>query len=262
MRILVTNDDGIHAEGLWALARALQPIGNVSVVAPETNFSGSGTAKTLITKIRARAARSPLDDITAFSVQGTPTDCVILANEFLFDKPFDLLISGINPGANMGGNLFSSGTFGAAWHGHTRGIPSIAISVSSITNVKYKVAATVAKIIAQRCINDPPSKPFVLNVNLPNIASRKIVGVEITHLATTGWSETVEQDPDDCESHYRIKQNNPPPNESPNGTDVWAILNNRISITPVSVDSTVHTGETRALAISIAASLGLHESLD
>ena len=114
MRILVTNDDGVHSEGLWSLAAALAEIGRVSVVAPDRDMSGIGTAITLTNVVRARSVESPISGIDATSVQGTPADCAILALESLYDERFDLVASGINHGANLGLDVLSSGTVGAA----------------------------------------------------------------------------------------------------------------------------------------------------
>ncbi len=261
MRILVTNDDGVFAEGLWALAHSLKDVGDVRVVAPDRDQSGIGTAKTLLTVIRAHEVPSPVEGIPTFAVQGTPTDSVILATESLFSEPFDLLVSGINPGANMGIDLFSSGTFAAALHGRTRGMPSIAVSVSSLTEVKYDVAAQVAQVLARRLLDQPLSGLFALNVNLPNLEAASIKGVDVTSLAPESWSQGVEKGHDGRRTHYWIKHNKPPPEVPPEGTDVWSILNDRVSITPV--DPIAANGASpdglAGLARAVTAALGLPE---
>ena len=264
MRILVTNDDGVFAEGLWALARAMQSVGDVHVVAPDRDQSGIGTAKTLLTVVRAHEVPSPIDGVPTYAVQGTPTDSVILATESLFSEPFDLLVSGINPGANMGIDLFGSGTFAAALHGRTRGIPSMAVSVSSLMDVRYDVAAQVAEALARRLLEHPLSGPSALNVNLPNLEPTSIKGVDVTSLAPESWSQGVEKGHDGRRTHYWIKHNKPPPDVPPKGTDVWAILNDRVSITHVDpiASNGVSPDGLVGLARAVTATLGLPEAVE
>ena len=130
MRVLITNDDGVHAPGLWSVVEALKDVGDVTVVAPDRNQSGTGSSITLLGVVRAHETAPPVDGVTCFRVEGTPADCVILATETLFDEPFDLVVSGINQGANLGLDaVTTSGTVGAAWQAYYRDIPSIAVSV-------------------------------------------------------------------------------------------------------------------------------------
>ena len=133
MKILITNDDGIYAEGLWHIVKALEGLGDIYVVAPDRDMSGVGTAMTITSVLRTQEFPSYVEGVKSYVVQGTPSDSVILATEAMFDEPFDVLVSGINPGANLGLDVFGSGTVGAALQGYYRNIPSIAIS-SEYTN--------------------------------------------------------------------------------------------------------------------------------
>ena len=141
MRILVTNDDGIHSPGLWSVAEALKPLGEVIVVAPDRDQSGISAAMTLLAVVRAEEVQAQIEGVKAFSVEGTPGDCVILANGTLVKEPFDLVVSGINQGANFGLDIMNSGTVGAAFHGYFRGIPSIAVSVGASSELEILVVS-------------------------------------------------------------------------------------------------------------------------
>ena len=233
MRILVTNDDGINAPGVWALAEALSPLGKVSVVAPDRDQSGVGTARTLLTVLRIEEIESRLEGITAHSVSGTPSDCVILADGRLFPEPFDLVVSGINNGANMGMDVLDSGTFGGAMRGYFHGITSIAISVAGIKGVDYEPAARVAKSLARRLDVEPRGEPLIYNVNVPSVSADRIRGVKITTLGPKAYLENIEHGHDGWRSHYWIKHNRPTNQKAPEGCDVWAIRNNWVSITPM-----------------------------
>ena len=210
MRILVTNDDGIHHHGLWALAEALKEVGRVSVVAPDRDMSGIGTALTLVAVVRAQEVASPVADVKAFSVQGTPSDCVVLASEALFGEPFDLLVSGINEGANLGLDILTSGTVGGALHGYYRTIPSMAISAvySKETEARYDTAARTAVALAPAMASALNSTPL-LNVNLPDVEPDRIQGVETTRLGPRAYTEHVERGQDGRRTHYWIRHNRP-----------------------------------------------------
>ena len=174
MRILVTNDDGIDAPGLWAVAESLTDLGKVSVVAPDRDQSGVGTSRTLLTILRVNEVESKLEGVTAHTVSGTPSDCVILADGSLFPEPFDLLVSGINNGANMGLDVLDSGTFGGALRGYFHGIPSMAVSVGGITNIDYGPAARVARSLALHMANGSRDESVLYNVNVPHVSEDRI----------------------------------------------------------------------------------------
>ena len=234
MRILVTNDDGISAPGLWPLAESLCDLGQVVVVAPDRDQSGIGTARTILEVVRVHEAVSRIEGVPAYAVQGTPADCVILATETLSAEPFDMVVSGINAGANMGLDVFDSGTVGAALQGYFRGKPSIAVSVASLTDVLYDVAAEVARGLAEAiAANEGLREPLVFNVNVPNVESGQIEGAEITRLGPKAYLEGVEQGHDGRRTHYWIRHNRPTGINAIAGTDIWAVRNNRVSITLV-----------------------------
>ena len=261
MRILVTNDDGIHAEGLWVLTGALKELGDVCVVAPDRDLSGSGTAMTLVDVVRAQQVSSPVDDVEAYSVQGTPADCVILAFETLFDGPFDLVASGINAGANLGLDVLSSGTVGGALQGYYNQVPSIAVSsiYGKGGEVRYEAAARAATALARGLAGSPSDWPPVLNVNLPDVGPEGIEGVEMTRLGPRAYLENVETGKDGRRTHYWIKHNRPVIDHPAEGTDLWATRNNRVSITPIDLVSALGTPppELDALADSVRSALGL-----
>jgi len=233
VRILVTNDDGINAAGLWVVAQNLCALGEVVVVAPDRDQSGIGTSRTLLQALRVTDVEPRTGVTIAKSVQGTPSDCVILATETLFDRSFDLVVSGINPGANLGLDVLDSGTFGGAMRGFFRNIPSIAVSVTSLTNVRYDLASHVTTELARTLFEKSMTQPMIFNVNVPNIASNQIEQVEITKLGPKAYLESVERRSDGRRTHYWIHHNKPIGDHAEEGTDIWAVRHNRISITPV-----------------------------
>ena len=235
MNILVINDDGIHAPGLWSVATALKELGQVTVVAPDRDQSGTGGAMTLMSVLRVQEIAAPVDDITAYSVQGTPADCAILGAETLVAGPIDLVVSGINQGSNLGLDVLVSGTVGGAFQGYFRNIPSIAVSVASLTDVHYDAASQTTRALARAISQNSLPSPLLLNVNLPNVPPDRIGKAEITRLGPRAFLENVELGNDGRRTHYWIRHNRPVNGPVAEGTDVWAVRNNRISITPVHV---------------------------
>ncbi len=233
MRILVTNDDGINAPGVWALANAMNGLGEVSVVAPDRDQSGVGMARTLLNVLRVDEVESKLEGVTAHTVSGTPSDCVILADGSLFPEPFDLVVSGINSGANLGLDILDSGTVGGAMRGYFRGIPSIAVSVAAIRDIEYAAAADVARSLARHIANGSDDRPIMYNVNVPNKPGDRIRGVMTTTLGPKGYLESIERGHDGWRYHYWIRHNRPTNQNAPEGCDVWATRNDWVSITPM-----------------------------
>ena len=233
MRILVTNDDGIHSPGLWSVAGALQNLGEVVVVAPDRDHSGIGTARTLLSVVRAQEIDAPVKGMGAFSVQGTPADCVILAFEMLVKEPIDLVVSGINQGANLGLDIIDSGTVGAAFQGYLRHIPSIAISVAALVDVQNETAAQAARAVVQSMSNIDLPTPMLLNVNIPNLPLDKVGRMAVTKVGPRPYLESVERGNDGRRTHYWIKHNKTANVQAQEGTDVWAVRNGFISITPL-----------------------------
>ena len=233
MRVLITNDDGVYSPGLWSAVKALVDLGEIVVVAPDRDQSGVGLATTLLGVVRAQEIAHPVEGVTTYSVQGTPSDCVILATETLVEKPFDLVVSGVNNGANLGLDIMISGTVGGAMQGYLRDIPSIAVSVTSLNNARYEAAGRTIKALARAISDVPLSTAPLLNVNLPNIEPHAVERVQVTSLGPRAYMESVEQMNDGRRTHYWIRHNKPTNPEASEGTDVWAVRNNGISITPL-----------------------------
>jgi len=232
MKILVTNDDGISAQGLWALVRALKKIAEVIVVAPDRERSGIGTAVTLNRPLRVQSAKPLVPEVETYSVEGTPADCVILALTKLVKDKIDLVVSGINHGPNVGDNVLISGTVGAALQGYLQGIPTVAISVDSLDNPYLDTAAELAALLAKRIESNSLPANIFLNVNLPNLPLARIKGLEITRLASGSHTDTVEEGYGGKQKYYQfIRQKIDKVAEDK--TDVRAIEHGSISITPL-----------------------------
>lgn len=260
MKILVTNDDGVHSPGLWALAEALKDQGDVTVVAPDRDQSGVGAAMTLLDVVRAAEIKSPVEGIEAFAVQGTPADCVILATEALVSEPIDIVVSGINQGANLGLDIINSGTMGGAFQGFFRGKPSIAVSVTSLTDVRFEAGAQAAAALVATIAANGMSTPMLLNMNLPNIAADQIESVEVTKLGPRAYIESVERGHDGRRTHYWIRHNKPVNHNVAEGTDVWAVRNKRVSITPIHAlfEHTDGAADLQAMADAVSSRLGVN----
>ena len=234
MRILATNDDGIDAPGLWAMVEALSALGEVCVAAPDRDKSGIGTARTLLDVLRANEADSPVPGVRAYSVSGTPADCVILGAEALFPGGFDLVASGINAGANLGMDTLDSGTVGGALRGYFRGVPSMAVSVTAVSNVRYDAAARAALNLARAISEDgAAAKPLLYNINVPNAAPENLRGAKMTFLGPKAWLENVVKGSDGHRTHYWIRHNKPTSAKAPEGSDLWATRAGWISVTPM-----------------------------
>lgn len=233
MNIVITNDDGIYADGLWVLAKELRKVGTVTVAAPDREQSGTGTSVTLHQPLRLSQIKSPVEGVSAYSVAGTPADSVILAVRLAVKDKVDLIVSGINEGPNLGDDVFISGTVGAALQGYFYGIPAIAFSLGALERLHFDVAAGFARLLVS-AINDKslPQK-LLLNVNLPNLPREKIEGIEITKLGEREYADKIEPGHDGRRHYYWITRGKSNWHMAP-GTDVWALKQNRISITPLS----------------------------
>jgi len=232
MKILVTNDDGIFADGLRILVEELSKIAEVVVVAPDREQSVIGTAVSLRRPLRVNIVQPIVPEVETYSVEGTPADSVILALGKLAKDRIDLVVSGINQGPNLGDDVLISGTVSAALQGYLYGLPALAISVVSGDNHSLSNAAKVAALLAKRIDSKALPTNIFLNVNLPNLPLVKIRGVRVTQLASQSHSFTVEEGYDDKQAYYRLirQQIN---NDTDRNTDVWAIEQGNISITPL-----------------------------
>ena len=243
MKILLTNDDGIGAPGLWAAANALRQTGEVFVVAPNREQSGVGAALTLHSGLRVNAEpvepRLTVDGnglypVTAYSVEGTPGDSCILALEHLVGR-VDLVVSGINAGSNLGWDVMVSGTVGAAIQGYVRGYPTIAISVGAVNSPQFDGASRLLQLIVQRLSDSPLDSSCFLNVNVPSMSLDRIGGLKVTQMGGRSYGESVREEGTGENKRYWISRNRPMSGQPIDGTDIWALKNNFISITPLQI---------------------------
>ena len=186
MRILLSNDDGYFAPGLACLAEALSTIADIIVVAPERDRSGSSNSLTLDRPLSLHKSHNGF-----YYVNGTPTDCVHLAVTGMLDTLPDMVVSGINDGANMGDDTIYSGTVAAATEGFLLGIPSLAISLARFSAGNFATAARVAKEIVQRFENDRLHGTVLLNINVPDVSYAELQGTEVTRLGRRHKAEPV-----------------------------------------------------------------------
>jgi 5'-nucleotidase len=231
MKILVTNDDGIKAEGLWALAGELRKIAEVIVVAPDGERSGIGTAVTLFQPLHAEEADSPVEGVTTYTIDGSPSDCVILALGKLVRDGVAMVVSGVNPNLNLGEDVYISGTVGAAMQGYFRGLPALAVSAPLNSQVGLITGARVAAIMAQKLMSEHPTKIF-LNVNVPDLPLKEVRGMKITRLARSSHINSVEENVEETQKQYQLVRERLPAAGS-DGTDIQAIMQGNISITPL-----------------------------
>jgi 5'-nucleotidase len=233
MRILLSNDDGYSAPPLALLAESLAPFGEVTVVAPERDRSGSSNSLTLDRPLAVRRAQSGF-----YYVNGTPTDCVHVAVTGLLRQPPDLVISGINDGANMGDDTLYSGTVAAATEGYLLGITSVAVSLVLDGRENYPTAAQVTAELVARFRERPLEPPSLLNVNVPDVAYSTLRGLQVTRLGRRHKAEPVVKSTSPRgETVYWIGPAGAA-QDAGEGTDFHAVANNRVSITPLQVDLT------------------------
>jgi 5'-nucleotidase len=233
MRILLSNDDGYFAPGLNQLAATLEEVAELTVVAPERDSSGASNSLTLDRPLKVRRSGNGF-----LYLNGTPTDCVHLAVTGLLEHLPDMVISGINHGENMGDDTIYSGTVAAATEGYLLGIPSIAVSLVSGGKENYASAAQVVLDLVKRLSKSPFPEPFLLNVNVPDVPTAELQGIEVTRLGKRHKAEPV------------IKSKNPrgdvvywvgaagPAQDAGEGTDFHAVSHKRVSVTPLQVDLT------------------------
>ncbi|MCL1077795.1 5'/3'-nucleotidase SurE [Parashewanella spongiae] len=235
INILVSNDDGINAEGIRVLTHSLKRIGNVLTVGPDRNCSGASNSLTLTNPLRVNKL-----DNGFISVNGTPTDCVHVAIRELFEVEPSIVVSGINAGANMGDDVLYSGTVAAAMEGRFLGLPAIAISLVGKELKHYQTAASWAAKLVNGLLDNPIANDQILNVNIPDIPLSEVKGIKVTRLGARHKAEGV------------IRTNDPagreifwlgPPGttqDAGEGTDFFAVNNGYVSITPLTVDLTAY----------------------
>ena len=233
MHILVSNDDGYRAPGIVVLADALSAAHEVSIVAPERNCSGASNSLTL-----ERGLRVTQTDSNAFFVDGTPTDTVHLAITGLLKKEPEMVVSGINAGANMGDDVLYSGTVAAAMEGRHLGLPAIAVSMDSYTPEHYETGAKAVMQLLRNLSRVSFPANTILNVNVPDVPWSTIQGFQATRLGNRHKSEgVIIQDDPRGEPMYWV---GPPGSaqDAGEGTDFYAVSNNYVSITPLQIDLT------------------------
>jgi 5'-nucleotidase len=233
MRILLSNDDGYFAPGLAALNAAMLPLGEVTVVAPERDRSGASNSLTLDRPLSVRTSAQGFR-----YVNGTPTDCVHLAVTGLLDRLPDIVVSGVNHGANMGDDTIYSGTVAAATEGFLLGIPAIAVSLSGRAHGNFDAAAAVAADLVRRFAQRGFPEPVLLNVNVPDLPTDRIGGIEVTRLGKRHKAEPVirSQNPRG-DTVYWVGAAGDAADAGP-GTDFHAVAQGRVSVTPLQMDLT------------------------
>jgi len=236
-RILVTNDDGIESRGLLALKLALDPIGDVTVVAPDTNQSAVGHQKTLMRPLRVRE-RTLGDGSMGYSIDGSPTDCVSLAFLGFFDERFDLVASGINYGANLGDDITYSGTVSAAMEAVINSCPAFAISQEYVEPIDFTLAGIAAAMVARNILEHGLKRGELISVNVPAVSPGECEGVEITRVGRRIYSDELIRRFDPRGIPYYWIGGPPPSGISVPGTDFHAIVNRRVSVTPIHLDLT------------------------
>jgi 5'-nucleotidase len=236
-RILVTNDDGIDSRGLLALKRALEPLGDVYVLAPDSNQSAVGHTKTFMRPLRVRE-RTLADGSHAWSADGSPTDAVSLALLGYFDLGFDLVASGINYGANLGDDITYSGTVAAAMEAVLSSVPAFAISQEYYEHPDFGLAGHAATIVARNILREGLSRGELINVNVPAVTLAECEGIEITRLGRRVYSDELIERMDPRGIPYFWIGGPPPSGQAIPGTDFHAVVHRRIAVTPIHLDLT------------------------
>jgi 5'-nucleotidase len=234
LKILVSNDDGVYAEGIQALSRQLSQMAEVVIVAPDREQSAVGTAVSLRKPLRVQKITSLHPGVEAYSVEGTPSDSVILGLGKIVTGKVDLVISGINQGSNMGEDVLISGTVGAALAAYLRGFPAMAVSCDNENwNEHYlQQVAKFTALLAQRIAENALNTSLFLNVNMPSLPFEKVRGVKITSLAHRSHVNTVEEAHDGKRAYYMLTRESVN-HQADSRTDIWAAGQGYISVTPL-----------------------------
>ena len=239
MRILITNDDGVFAEGIQALAQEIKEIAETYIVAPDHEQSATGHAITMHRPLLAeKVIYHHLPDLSPWKVNGTPADCVKLAVEALLPHKPDLVISGINRGANLGTDVLYSGTVSAAIEAVILGIPAIAVSLAEYHHPQYEFAAQFTARLAQQFMARKQEGEILLNVNVPGCPAEEITGVAINRLGVRQYKDPFEERTDPRGRTYYWLAGEIVELEGEEDTDVAAIRERKISITPIQHDLT------------------------
>ncbi|PCH95643.1 MAG: 5'/3'-nucleotidase SurE [Gammaproteobacteria bacterium] len=235
MKILLSNDDGVHALGIKVLQQELIKHFEVTVVAPDRNCSGASNSLTLLNPLRAHAL-----DNGFISVNGTPTDSVHLGVSQLISSAPDLVVAGINNGANLGDDTLYSGTVAAATEGRHMGIPAIAVSMLGKHEQYYQTAAVITAKIIKHIQKHPLASDQILNINVPDVAMNEIKGIKVTRLGHRHKAETMKKMKDPWQRDIYWYGTLGQELDGGEGTDFHAVANNYVSVTPLTVDMTAH----------------------
>lgn len=241
--ILVTNDDGVLAPGLLALAQEMRKLGKVSILAPDRNWSGGGHVKTLDRALRVKEYRLA-DGSTAFASDGAPSDCVSLGILGYFKEKIDLVVSGINVGANLGHDVTYSGTVTAAMEAVIMGVPGVAVSLEVFENqvgeLDYQGAARAAHMVVQRVMEAGIAPETLLNVNVPYLPADKIKGFLMTRQGLRVYHNRLDEVKDPRGRFYYWIGGDAPTGVPERGTDVGALAEGYVSVTPLQLDLTAY----------------------
>jgi len=241
--ILVTNDDGVLAPGLLALTGEMRKLGHVSILAPDRNWSGGGHVKTLDRALRVREV-CLADGTGAFASDGAPSDCVALATLGFFKEPIDLVVSGINAGANLGHDVTYSGTVTAAMEAVIAGVPGIAVSLETVDGhsgeIDYGPAARAASRVVQQVIENGLSHEILLNVNVPFLPEERLRGITLTRQGLRVYHSRLDERIDPRNKPYYWIGGDAPTGVPERGTDVGALAEGFVSISPLQLDLTAY----------------------
>lgn len=235
MRILISNDDGYQAQGIRLLADSLKELAEVTVVAPDRNCSGASNSLTLERPLRVEQAEP-----NVYFVNGTPTDCVHLAITGLLGDEPDMVISGVNHGANLGDDVLYSGTVAAAMEGRFLGLATMAISLAGERGRYFETAVTITQRLVRHMLKNPLPKETILNINVPDCPIEELTGIQTTRLGCRHKAEPVlpARDPKNRLVYWVGPAG--PGQDVGEGTDFYAVRNGRVSVSPIKVDFTDH----------------------
>ncbi|MDX3773957.1 5'/3'-nucleotidase SurE [Chromatiaceae bacterium AAb-1] len=235
MRILLSNDDGVYAKGIQVLQQALTQIADVTTVGPDRNCSGASNSLTLLNPLRVQELENGF-----LSVNGTPTDCVHLAISQLLDFTPDLVVAGINHGANLGDDVLYSGTVAAATEGRHLGLPAIAVSLAGRDEQYFATAAYVTVKVIEKLKSHPLPADQILNINVPAVSIDQLKGILVTRLGRRHKAETMASAEDPWGRKIYWYGSLGPELDAGDGTDFFAVANGYASVTPLHVDMSAY----------------------
>ena len=233
----LTNDDGIYSEGLKAMWKFLKKMGEVCVVVPETERSATGHSINLSSPLRVRYIKLN-ENFSAYITDGTPADCVKIGIKSIMERKPDFVISGINLGPNLGMDILYSGTVSAAAEGAILGIPSIAVSIADFKNFNFELAGRITITVLKAIIKEKLPPDTLFNINIPNLSPEKIKGFKLTYQSKARFEEWYEKRIDPRGIPYYWLKGNFKEVEGEKGSDVEAVKEGYVSITPIYLDLT------------------------